>query len=88
MVRLSVMMGVALLVMLLPSVSQWSETVNMIPPIVWWFTEGVTLIMAFRLRDKKINYSQLYCYLLIVFAAAIHGYFMAKVGGQAVLGRQ
>lgn len=78
MVRLSVMMGVALLVMLLPSVSQWSETVNMIPPIVWWFTEGVTLIMAFRLRDKKINYSQLYCYLLIVFAAAIHGYFMAK----------
>lgn len=78
MVRLSVMMGVALLVMLLPSVSQWSETVNMIHPIVWWFTEGVTLILAFKLREKNINYSQLYCYLLIVFAAAVHGYFMAK----------
>lgn len=78
MVRLSVMMGVALLVMLLPSVSQWSETVNMIHPVVWWFTEGVTLILAFKLREKNINYSQLYCYLLIVFAAAVHGYFMAK----------
>lgn len=71
-------MGVALLVMILPSVSQWSEIVNIIHPVVWWLTEGITLIIAFRLRDKKINYSQLYFYLLIVLAAAVHGYFMAK----------
>lgn len=71
-------MGIAMLVMLLPSVNQWSEVISKIHPIVWWITEGFTLIVAFKLRSRKTNWGILYAYLWIVIAAAIHGYFKSE----------